>query len=430
MAVFVLVLLTGMGTALLFLSRNESKMGQASLRLKKAFYLAESGIEDARVTLFQVNTDDDFNNELIDAAGDNGTFDLDPAALAVVYAPDGTVTGLQGSGDDAPLRPLTELTTPDGTGWYATFLTNDAIDAANPLTDSNGRVVLTAVGAGRDRSTEVVQAILRPYIPLPPVPAAALTLLGPDPSFDNGTSNAQTHTGNDCGEAGGSFAPIVGTVGGPAADGVRGDMHRPEKFSAGPAPEWAGPDTIGDLTDDSGGIVGDAGNGTIDPIWTDCAALADLMENLAFNADYYCDSDLAACEIPGWAANSIVFIDGDLAGTPAGTYTGILAITGTLTYNGNTGWDGAILAIGEGSIDRSGGGGGTPSGGVVVANIDPTPDGVNADKSDWCTTPPDGFGQAVYDASGGGNSTVEWCTNSLDIANSIRKYRVVEFLQH
>ena len=54
------------------------------------------------------------------------------------------------------------------------------------------------------------------------------------------------------------------------------------------------------------------------------------MENLAFNADYYCDSDLASCEIPKWAANSLVFIDGDLAGTPAGSYTGILAITGTL----------------------------------------------------------------------------------------------------
>ena len=33
-------------------------------------------------------------------------------------------------------------------------------------------------------------------------------------------------------------------------------MHRPEKFSAGPAPPWAGTDTVGDLTDDSGGIVG------------------------------------------------------------------------------------------------------------------------------------------------------------------------------
>ena len=139
MAVFVLVLLTGMGTALLFLSRNESKMGQASLRLKKAFYLAESGIEDARVTLFQVNTDDDFKNELDDAAGGNDAFDLDPAALEVVYDANGTVMDLQGYGDDKPLRPLTKLTTPDGVGWYAAFLTNDAIDDTTGPDDRHQR---------------------------------------------------------------------------------------------------------------------------------------------------------------------------------------------------------------------------------------------------------------------------------------------------
>ncbi len=43
---------------------------------------------------------------------------------------------------------------------------------------------------------------------------------------------------------------------------------------------------------------------------------------------------------------------------------------------------------------NSGAGNFTPSGSMIVANIDPTPNGLNADKSDWCTAPPDGFGQA------------------------------------
>ena len=64
-----------------------------------------------------------------------------------------------------------------------------------------------------------------------------------------------------------------------------------------------------------------------------------------------------------------------------------------------------------------------------MANIDPTPDGPNADKSDWCTTPPDGFSNVQYDTSGGGNSKVEWCTGKINAANSTRSYRVVEFLQ-
>jgi hypothetical protein len=154
-----------------------------------------------------------------------------------------------------------------------------------------------------------------------------------------------------------------------------------------------------------------------------------MVEFLAIAADYYCNSDIQSCTLPAGGPDSVVFIDGDLANTPSGSYTGILVVTGELVYNGNTAWDGIVLAVGEGTIIRSGGGGGNPSGGVVVANIDPTPDGPAADKSDWCTTPPDGFGQATYDSSGGGNSTVEWCTNNLDTANPVRTYRVVEFLQ-
>ena len=64
-----------------------------------------------------------------------------------------------------------------------------------------------------------------------------------------------------------------------------------------------------------------------------------------------------------------------------------------------------------------------------MANIDPTPNGPNADKSDWCTTPPDGFDSVQYDTNGGGSSETEWCTGNINAANSTRSYRVVEFLQ-
>jgi len=66
MAVFVLALLTTMGTALLFMSQHESRMGRAGLHSKQAFYLAESGIEDGRVTLYVANVglDEVFNPKL------------------------------------------------------------------------------------------------------------------------------------------------------------------------------------------------------------------------------------------------------------------------------------------------------------------------------------------------------------------------------
>jgi hypothetical protein len=287
--------------------------------------------------------------------------------------------------------------------------------------------MLTTIGAAQDRSIEVIQAILEPWTILPPVPPAAISLLGPSPNFNNGNSNAQAHTGDDCGVGGGEFAPIVGVIGNAAAGQVRADMNRPDRFQSGPYTEE---DTVADITDPTDPIVVDAGHGTIDPSWTDCDTLKELIVGLAIQADYYCNTDVSSCSWPSTVApNDIIFIDGDLSNTPSGSYTGILVVTGQLTYSGNTGWDGIILAVGEGAIIRSGGGAHNPSGSVIVANVDPTPNGPNNDRSDWCTAPPDGFGSVNYEVTGAGNSTVEWCTADIDTSNARDSFRVAEFLQ-
>jgi len=108
-AMFVLVLLTAMGSALLFLSRHETRMSQASLRAKKAFFLAEAGVEDARTTLFLANGDQPFSDDLLAAAGPDGTIDFDPTAIAATYGTQDDVTGFAGAGDDVPLRAVTAL---------------------------------------------------------------------------------------------------------------------------------------------------------------------------------------------------------------------------------------------------------------------------------------------------------------------------------
>src|SRR5439155_5039831 len=79
MAIFVLVLLTAMGAALLFVSENEMKTGQVDLRSKTVFYTSEAGLEDGRETLRVVNLSGvtaalraGLNDELTSAAGPNG----------------------------------------------------------------------------------------------------------------------------------------------------------------------------------------------------------------------------------------------------------------------------------------------------------------------------------------------------------------------
>jgi hypothetical protein len=433
LSLFVLTLLTGMGTALLFLSQHESRMSQAGLREKKAFYLAEAGLEHARRDLFLANGAADFSGLLEAAAGPavvGEPIDLDPTALAPSFDADGVPIGLTGYDDDVPLVPLTSLDSAEGPGWYAAFLTNDPIEGIADPSDANQRVMLTAAGIGADESFEIVQAIVEPKHLLPPPPPAAITMLGEDPAFyDNGPSGAQSHTGDDCGVPGGDFAPIVGTVGEASKLAVQAGMNNPENFSAGDDPPFTGVDTVGDLTALDDPIVEAAGHGIIDPMWTDCEALKELVIELQARADYYCNTDTSSCTLPATAPDAVVFIDGDLANTPAGSFTGTLVVTGELTYHGNTGWNGVVLVVGEGHVIRSGGGTAGPSGGVIVANIDPTPNGPAASRDDWCTGDDDGFLQASYDTSGGGNSKVQWCTTHLQSANSIQAYRVAQFMQ-
>jgi hypothetical protein len=403
-------------------------MSRANLDAKRAFQYAESGLEDGRMTLFAANGDGPFSDDLAIAGGADGVIDFDPALLQAVFDSDGNPTGLGGYDDDVPLRAPTQFGDPNSPGLYAAFLTNDPAEGESTVTDSNDRVMLTGVGLGPRRSQEIVRAIIEPLKPIYDPPPAAITLLGPSPSFDNGNSNAQSHNGNDCGGSGipGLYAPIVGTVSGSAAAQVQGDMNRPERFSSGPFTEQ---DTVGDLTDPTNPIVAGSGLGTIDPGWTNCQSLKQLVLSLIATADYYCNADLGSCSIPVTSPGDITVIDGDFSTPGNTTHRGILLVTGQLTYNGNSQWNGLVLAIGEGYLLRNGGGGGNPSGGVLVANIDPSPTGPRADKSDWCSTSPDGFSQAQYETQGGGNSTVFYCSQHLNSANQTRTYKVVEFLQ-
>ncbi len=181
MAIFVLALLSSMGVALLFLSSNEVKMSQADMRSKQVFYLAEAGLEAGRASLLVLNGAGSFSDDLAIYAGTNGTLDFDADALQVTYDTDGNVTGLTGYGDDVPLIDATAF----GGGWYAAFLTNDAINGT-ATGDTNNRVVMTGVGLDSNNSVEIVQAVITRELVIPP---AAITLLGPTPSFSGGQSN-------------------------------------------------------------------------------------------------------------------------------------------------------------------------------------------------------------------------------------------------
>jgi hypothetical protein len=101
--------------------------------------------------------------------------------------------------------------------------------------------------------------------------------------------------------------------------------------------------------------------------WATPYDLNQLAQSMANQANIICPGN-AACASTSFgtdAAPKITYINGDA--TLSGG-AGVLVVTGTLTFNGNTNFDGLILVIGQGIMNVQGGGGGQVNGEVLIAN--------------------------------------------------------------
>jgi hypothetical protein len=101
--------------------------------------------------------------------------------------------------------------------------------------------------------------------------------------------------------------------------------------------------------------------------WSTPAQMNALAQSMANAANLTCPGS-AACAGSTFgsdAAPQITFINGNA--TVSGG-AGVLVVTGTLTFNGNTNFDGIIMVIGQGIMNVQGGGGGQVNGEVLIAN--------------------------------------------------------------
>jgi len=421
MAIFVLTMLTAMGGALLFVTENEVKMGQVDLRSKQVFYLAEAGLEDARETLRQDNLTDPtpanrltFNDELVAAAGANGSINFDPASLKATYDSDGNVTGFTGYGDDVPIKSLTGFSG----GRYAAWLTNDAIDGRASLNDTNDRVVVTAAGGSSKYAMEIVQAVLQrggfPSLP------ATITMVGPSANFDGGNSNAKLYTGNDCAAGvSGLSVPVLGVIGSASKAVADTGVSKPGSYSSG---SNTGTNTVVDVS------------GSIDPSWKDCSYLLTLAQKVREAADVVGTSSTSNASLGTTVSPKIVYIEGDYTVGGGVNGGGLLWVTGTLTFNGNAAWAGTIFTVGKGNFQRSGGGNGVISGANFVANV-AGPDGTLW-TSDDCAGPDgikgnsdDGPASATYNNSGGGTGDTTYCSADVSSSENQFPFSIVSFRQ-
>jgi hypothetical protein len=95
---------------------------------------------------------------------------------------------------------------------------------------------------------------------------------------------------------------------------------------------------------------------------------------------------------------TFTFVDGDCT---LANGAGFLVVTGTLTMRGNTSFRGVILVLGTGVVVRNGGGNGNILGGITIARFDRTTGG---------------FLSPTFTTNGGGNSTIQYDSQSLNRA--------------
>ncbi len=93
---------------------------------------------------------------------------------------------------------------------------------------------------------------------------------------------------------------------------------------------------------------------------------------------------------------AFTFVDGD-CNLDGGA--GLLIVTGNLEMSGNPSFDGLILVLGEGSVNRNGGGNGNIYGSITVAKFDKNGSG--------------GFLAPVFNTKGGGNSKIQYDSDAV-----------------
>jgi hypothetical protein len=131
------------------------------------------------------------------------------------------------------------------------------------------------------------------------------------------------------------------------------------------------------------------------PTWLQTAdnarALVSQLRYQAQNVNRYYTT---ASQPPDFGTSSnpvLTFVDGDTDLPPAGG-AGLLVVTGTLTLNGSSQFDGLVLVLGTGQLLRTGGGNGNSLGSAAVASFGATGN----------------FLAPTFNSNGSGNSSIQY----------------------
>ncbi len=390
-ALVLLATLTIMGTTAYLLSSTDIKIGGGFRNSQQVFQVAQAGVERAREILRQANA--------------NQTTGADPTVFnsELVYYAGGSHVVTSGT---------------IGSYAYSVTLSNDPDDAGGTVADSNNKVLLTSTATGPNNTKAIVEI----GVSLPPPPSSTpmtfpanpgtVTLLGNSASFIGGNSNAKSMNGDDqCGAA--SSLPVVSVSAAGSLAGVQSSINGTKPKTYHTKVNGVSVDASTNMNDVAkamtAGQMTSAGYNL-----NDAASLNSLVNAIQALPQAVTVADGASSDaVPGGigtaSSQKVIVANGDFTLSGGASGFGLLVVKGTLTFSGNINWTGIIMVIGDGVMVRNGGGNGTISGAVWIANTS-GPDGTPG-------TADDTMGAAVLNTSGGGASNIQYCSSA--VANAI-----------
>src|SRR6266850_119888 len=284
---------------------------------------------------------------------------------------------------------------------------NAANSAYKPVYELTALAV-TSGGSRRMIQYEVSQTAF------PPLPGAMI-FDGPNPTYNAPNSNAFGVSGNDankgmlgngtgCPASPGASQPAVGGFDNTSVTALVGDIPRPAKYTgSGGSPSVQNVNSLlGTLN-------------TVDGL----KALVDSVTAAADPANIYNGNTSSLTNVGTNNAPVINVVNGDFSAGGGFSGAGILLVTGTLTMSGNPSFNGIILVVGKGVVDKNGGGNGTMNGSILVANMNNsggTPIALGSGN------PP---GSPTINWNGGGNADINYDSCIINSLGQSFPYKIV-----
>lgn len=377
-------LLLATGGALVLVTGLSNRTAIDATAEMQAYYSAEAGVQDTLNVLrgnvnaqagMPANSKIDFL-KAVTAADSNR-----PGDTSGLLRLSGWLNYSYTAADGEQRVPLTGNYSPLN-GLAYSVLVSDPDSGTTPVGTEPSRLLIRVRGFGPKGAEKRMEAIIR-RTTFDYTAPAMLMMRGADDctamTFSIGESNAKDYSGHD--NSGSTILPAFGST----CDG----------------------DLAIEQASDGKETVDDPKAAKIDisalPVWLQTANEARL-----FLAEQKADAVTQDRYFTSFDGNAegFTFVDGD-CDLDGGS--GLLIVTGTLSMKGNPNFDGLILVLGEGRVERDGGGNGDIFGAMAVARFNDT----------------GGFLPPFFDTDGGGNSTMKYDSTALRRAMNTTGPRVL-----